>query len=136
VNEDVRAAIARSTDHSGPVTGWQAMAALVPAWGHPGVYEAPETFSTRTLVHRDDEGHAIGVLRQWHTNGRPGPLVLVVHPAHRRQGIGSGLVRRALELWGIDPRHVAWTDASRAVADSILRTDQVRLDGPVARPGG
>ena len=55
------------------------------------------------------------------TMEQPGDIMLIIDPGYRRLGIGTHLLTRAIEVWGVDLMSQCYTDEGWELAQSVLR---------------
>lgn len=100
-------------------------------FGVPGVSYYRGWLDVRTYVNcllfRDEHGLLIGVLNHYPI-GRPlekaGNVNIFIHPAHKRQGIGTALVTECIKRWGpINFDQQRYTPEGSAFVQSLEKSD-------------
>lgn len=121
------------------ILSFESQAAQYPASGPPGLSyyrgEISESEWVDCLLYRDDDGGLLGILNYYAMDFPPweqaGNCNIWVRHDHRRQGIGTRLLREAHARWRLDFAQQRYTFAGARLAQSVLldtiRTDSNRL---------
>lgn len=113
--------VGRSTDCK---EFWDRTTKKLEELGTSGLETISTKKSTHTITYRDEEGVLLGVL-WFYPKGNlpaknPGEVEVVVHPDHRRHGIGMLLIKEAIRLWDIQAKKQRYNPASAALTESWL----------------
>lgn len=121
-------ALAAETDG---VLPWQSQVRQYPATGPAGIsYFAGHVdgfaLPVDCLLYRGDDGALLGVLNHYPQDMPPyeekGNVLVLVHPEHRREGIGMALMLEAIDRWELDPAGQKYSRKGMQLVASYLTT--------------
>lgn len=123
-----QATMFRGTDG---VLGWESQVVQYDASGPAGIsYFAGEVGKglppVDCLLYRGTDGGLLGILNHYAVDYPPfekaGNVLVLVHPEHRRSGIGMALMLEALDRWDIDPDQQKYSRGGIALVKKFLTT--------------
>jgi ribosomal protein S18 acetylase RimI-like enzyme len=123
--------------HIPPAFSWQSQAAQYAYRDAPGIRLERHSIGElgfMTLVdcilYRDEDGLLVGILNHYVDSNNPeeqaGNCNIWVKPSHQRRGIGTALLKDAMERWDIDFEQQRFTSQGLLFFDALCRRGDVK----------